>query len=166
MIIITTLLWLAGGWMNRWWMGGLSICTMIMSTAHIKTHFAVLSSNIGVSDWRLLRIETPLQCLAWGCGYRLYMCSERTALLARGLSGVSGLISKQTDLILMPCLQLLGPESLSSERSSCEPRNTTRSWYLVDHSPLHFSSIHPTAAVKIMILEHETTLCFILRKQR
>lgn len=117
----------------------------------MNTHFAALSSNVGVSDWRLLRVETPLQCLAWGCGYRLYMCSERTALLARGLSGVSGLISKQTDLILMPCLQLLGPESLSAERSSCEPTNTTQSWYLVDHSTLHFSSIHPAAAVKIII---------------
>lgn len=138
----------------------------VMSTAHTNTQFAVLSVDFGVSDWRLLHVETPLQCLAWGCGYWLYMCSERSALLAQGLSGVSGLISKQTDLILMPCLQLLGPESLSAERSSCEPTNSTRSWYLADHSPLHFSSIHPATAVKIMILEQDTTLCFILWKQR
>ena len=107
-----------------------------------------------------------LQCLAWGTGYQLNMCSERNALLAWGFSGVSGLISKQTDLILMRCLQLLGPESLSAERSSCEPKNTTQSWYLVDHSPLHFSSIHPAAAAKIMILEQDTTLCLIVRRQR
>lgn len=61
-----------------------------------------------------------------------------TALFAQWLSGGLGLISKQTDLILMPCLQLFSPEPLSTELLSwanSHYMDLVFSWPL----PLHFS---------------------------
>ena len=72
-----------------------------------------------------------------------------TAALAEWLSGLSGLISKQADLILMPCLQLFSPQSLSAERSSHESTDTSWSWYLAGHSPS--ISIQPSATAKINV---------------
>lgn len=84
----------------------------------------------------LLHLEMAVLCLACSRGYLQYMHSENTpiALLAQWLSGVSRLITEQTDLILMPCLQLFSPELLSTERSSCEPTDTEWSWCLAGHS--------------------------------
>lgn len=106
-------------WVVKWMDGctdTIKLLTLFILPHRIHRAFPVLSMNFNFSDLLLLHLEIILLCLAWGNGYlhtfwkpSPHCCN---ALLAQRLSGVSGLISKQTDLILMPCLQLFSPESL------------------------------------------------------
>lgn len=89
------------------------------------------------------------------------------ALVAQWLSGVSGLISKQADLILMPCRQLFSPESLKAVTSSHELTDTTCSWFLAGHSPpFFFYSTKCHSQDDFFFLECETTIWFTSSKQR
>lgn len=140
---------------------------------HINISSCIREYQLFFSHLWLSRREMMLLCLARGqwvppCILKtLPTPLHCTALLAPWLSGVWGLISKQTDLILMPRLQLFSPESLSTEPSSHEPTDTTCSWYLNWPLPLHFSSIQPSAWSKTnAFLEQDTASWFILSKQQ
>ena len=118
------------------------------------------SMNLNFSDLWLLHLEIMLLSLARGWWVPTWALKKKREkkntlptllhwLLARWLSGVSGLISKQTDLILMPCLQLFSPESFSAELLSW---TDTHYMVLVFSRPLPssiFLPFRPTAAAKI-----------------
>lgn len=131
-----------------------------MSPTHINAHCEYLEHESQLF-W-LMVIAFRNYAVEFGPGVMgTYMSSEKKRekkntlptllhwLLARWLSGVSGLISKQTDLILMPCLQLFSPESFSAELLSW---TDTHYMVLVFSRPLPssiFLPFRPTAAAKI-----------------
>ncbi len=151
------------GWMMDGWVVAYSTDTLklwaLLILMHIMNTYSIASFIHEFQLFWLMVIAFRNYAAEFGSGrwvHGFWKLSPHccTALLAQWLSGGSGLISKQTDLILMPCLQLFSPESLSTELLSW-----TDSHYMVlvfsRPLPLHFSSIQPTAAAKINVFWNE-----------